>query len=192
MIYAGELAGWGSQVLEQPVLGDTIFADVDLAPHETDIDFAHEELPDLERHRRAGLVCALHGESMLEGGLNHVAGLFQQETLRQQLQSQGLEMMNPFSDYPHLYQELTQGELIPVQPKIVDALEAEGHLGADESENIRLNGAVLSHLENIERNFGFKGFNKIGIDDVLRVLDPRAASGHQAATPSVESASGAA
>jgi hypothetical protein len=192
MIYAGELAGWGSQVLEQPVLGDTIFADVDLAPHETDIDFAHEELPDLERHRRAGLVCALHGESMLEGGLNHVAGLFQQETLRQQLQSQGLAMMNPFSDYPHLYQELTQGELIPVDPKKVDALEAEGHLGADESENIRLNGAVLSHLENIERNFGFKGFNKIGIDDVLRVLDPRASSGHGAATPAVESASGAA
>lgn len=192
MMYAGELAGWGSQVLEQPVLGDTIFADVDLAPDETGIDFATEQLPDLDRHRRAGLVCALHGESMLQGGLNHVAGLFEQKTLRCQLESKGWEMMQPFSDYPHLYQELTHGELIPVDPKVIDALEADGHLGEEESENIRLNGAVLSHLENIERNFGFKGFNKIGIDDVLRVLDPRASSALPADASRAELASGAA
>ena len=38
MLYAGELAGWGSQVLEQPTLKSTIFADVDLAPEELTID----------------------------------------------------------------------------------------------------------------------------------------------------------
>lgn len=174
MLYAGELAGWGSQILEQPVLKSTIFADVDLAPHELDVDFAHEALPELDRHRRAGLVSALHGESILEAGLNHVAGLFEQRTLRAQLEREGIRMMAPFSDMPHLYQELTEGSWVAVEPERVDALEAAGHIDPAHAEDVRLNGAVLSHLENIERNDGYKGFNKPGIDGVLRKLDPRA------------------
>jgi hypothetical protein len=173
MLYAGEMAGWGSQILEQPALKSTIFADVDLAPHELEIDFAHEELPELDRHRRAGVLSALHGESILEAGLNHVAALYDQTSLRRQLNEVGVTMMSPFSNFPHLYQELTQGDWAAVEPSRVDALEAGGHIGAEEAERIRLNGAIISHLENIERNDGFKGFNKPGIDGVLRKLDPR-------------------
>lgn len=174
MIYAGELAGWGSQILEQPVIGSTIFADVDLAPEELEIDFAHQVLPELPKRFRAGVVSALHGESILEAGLNHVAFLFDQTKLRAQLGEDGVRMMAPFSDFPHLYQELTLGDWVPVDPIRVDTLEREGHIGAEEAEKIRLEGAILTHLENIERNYGFKGFNKPGIDDVLRKLDPRA------------------
>lgn len=174
MLYAGELAGWGSQILEQPSLKSTIFADVDLAPHELDIDFAHEELPELGKHRRAGVLSALHGESILEAGLNHVAALFDQRLLRDQLGVDGIRMMSPFSDFPHLYQELTLGDWAAVEPSRVDALERAGHIDPAEAERIRLNGAIISHLENIERNDGFKGFNKPGIDGVLRKLDPRA------------------
>ena len=174
MIYAGELAGWGSQILEQPVIGSTIFADVDLAPHELEIDFAHDPLPELDRHRRAGLVSALHGESILEAGLNHVAGLYDRKALHGQLEQAGFGLMAPFSDTNRLYQELTEGSWAAVDPARVDRLEAEGHLDADQAEDIRLNGAILSHLENIERNDGYKGFNKPGIDGVLRKLDPRA------------------
>ena len=32
----------------------------------------------------------------------------------------------------------------------------------------------MTHLENTERNDGYKGFNREGIDSVLRKLDPRA------------------
>jgi hypothetical protein len=174
MIYAGELAGWGSQVLEQPALQSTIFADVDLAPHEVGIDFAHEELPELDRHRRAGLLSLLHGESILEAGLNHVAAMYDQKELRGQLAAQGLQMMQPFSNMPHLYQELTLGDWAPVDPARVDQAEREGHIGPEEAEKVRLEGAIISHLENIERNDGYKGFNKPGIDGVLRKLDPRA------------------
>ena len=180
MLYAGELAGWGSQVLEQPALKSTIFADVDLAPHETDIDFAHEELPPLKL-RRAGILSILHGESILEGGLNHVAALYEQRTLRAQLGGHGLSMMKPFSDFAFLYQELTEGDVAAVDPARVDRLEASGDLTADEAENIRLNGYIAAHLENIERNDGYKGFNKPGIDGVLRALDPRAAVRAEAA-----------
>lgn len=174
MLYAGEMAGWGSQILEQPALNSTVFADVDLAPHELDIDFAHEPLAPLDRHRRAGVLSALHGESILEAGLNHVAALYDQRSLRDQLGRDGIQMMQPFSNYPHLYQELTLGDWAAVEPARVDALEAGGHIGPEEAERIRLNGAIISHLENIERNDGFKGFNKPGIDGVLRKLDPRA------------------
>lgn len=174
MLYAGELAGWGSQVLEQPVIGSTIFADVDLAPEELNIDFAHEALPALPRHRRAGLLSALLGESILEAGLNHVAGLYDQQRFRAQLLQAGFATMAPFTDFPHLYQELTTGDWVAVDPGRVDALERAGHIGADEAERLRTAGSILSHLENIERNDGFKGFNREGIDSVLRKLDPRA------------------
>lgn len=174
MLYAGELAGWGSQVLEQPVIGSTIFADVDLAPEELTIDFAHETLPDLPRHRRAGLLSELLGESILEAGLNHVAGLYDNAALRGQLSAHGITFMKPFSDFVHLYQELTCGDMAPVDPRRVDMLEAAGHIGAEEAEKLRLEGSIVTHLENIERNDGFKGFNREGIDSVLRKLDPRA------------------
>lgn len=174
MLYAGELAGWGSQVLEQPTLKSTIFADVDLAPEELAIDFAHDELPELTQHKRAGILSVLHGESILEAGLNHVAGLYDRRALKAQLKREGIEMMSPFSDFDHLYQELTHGDWAAVDPSRVDALEAGGHIPADEAERIRLNGAIVAHLENIERNDGYKGFNREGIDTVLRKLDPRA------------------
>ncbi len=173
MLYAGDMAGWGSQVLEQPVIGSTIFADVDLAPHEVDLDFAHEALPPLDKHRRAGILCALHGESILEQGLNHVACFYDQKLMRDQMAALGIRMMPPFSDMPHLYQELTHGDWAAVDPARVDALEAAGHLPPDEAQAIRTGGAIITHLENIERNDGYKGFNKPGIDGVLQKLDPR-------------------
>lgn len=174
MLYAGELAGWGSQILEQPAIRSTIFADVDLAPDELDVDFVEDALPPLDRHRRAGLISVMHGESILEAGLNHVAGLYDQRALRSQLEREGLRMMQPFSDFPHLYQELTEGDRAAVDPARVDGLVAGGHMTEAEGERVRLNGAVAAHLENIERNDGYKGFNRPGIDGVLRKLDPRA------------------
>lgn len=174
MLYAGDLAGWGSQVLEQPVIKSTIFADVDLTPDELDVDFAHEQLPTLDRHRRAGLVSALHGESILEAGLNHVAGLYDWEACNRILREDGMAFMEPFSNSDVLYQELTIGDTYAVAPSRVDVLEAEGHIASAEAETVRLNGAIRTHFENIERNFGYKGFNKAGIDTVLRKLDPRA------------------
>lgn len=173
LFYAGDQAGWGSQILEQPIERSTIFADVDLAPDEVDIDIGHVELPPLTRHRRAGLWCAMHGESMLEAGINHVAGMYDQVLVRSNMARRGYKMMAPFSNFGHLYQELTMGERWPVDPRRVDALESRGHLSAQEAEDFRLNGAIATHLENLERNDGYKGFNQPGIDGVLRIIDPR-------------------
>lgn len=173
LFYAGAQAGWGSQILEQPVLRSTIFADIDLAPEELDFDFAHLPLEPLSKFRRAGIWCSMHGESMLEAGLNHVAGMYDQVQLRAQLAACGVRMMAPFSSFPELYQELTEGQWWPVDPARVDRLERAGQLASAEAEDFRLRGAIGSHLENLERNEGYKGFNQPGIDGVLRSIDPR-------------------
>jgi len=180
MLYAGELAGWGSQVLEQPALRSTIFADVDLAPEELAVDFAHDELPVLEKHRRAGVLSFIHGESILEAGLNHVAGLHDWRAFNQLQHSLGVTMMPPFSEFDHLYQELTEGDWGAVDPTRVDILESQGHISPEEAAEIRNRGAIITHYENIERNDGFKGFNRLGIDQVLRKLDPRAYTANHA------------
>ena len=172
--YAGAEAGWGSQILEQPVTGTVIFADIDLAPGELAGDFAHApELEPLPTLRRAGLWCALHGESMLEAGINHLECTYDQAALREQLRGEGVEMMAPFSDFPHLFQQLTVGEWWPVRHDRIDRLLAQGLISAEAATDFRKRGAIGSHLENLERNQGYKGFNQPGISEVLRIIDPR-------------------
>jgi hypothetical protein len=173
LFYAGHAAGWGSQILEQPALGSVIFADIDLAPEELDIDFAHLHLAPLPFLRRAGLWCALHGESVFEAGINHLECMYDHVRMQTRLEQAGVSFMPPFSDFPHLYQALTEGEWWAVDPARVDALERAGLVTAEQAEDFRLNGAIGSHLENLERNEGFKGFNQPGIDGVLRIIDPR-------------------
>lgn len=173
LFYAGHQAGWGSQILEQPVLGSIIFADIDLAPDELTIDFAHEKMEPLHELRRAGLWTELHGESMLEAGLNHLECMFDHKALHEQFEELNIPIMKPFSDFPHLYQELTVGEWWPVNPDKVDELESKNLITKEQAEDFRLNGAIGSHFENLERNEGFKGFNQPGIDGVLRIIDPR-------------------
>ncbi len=43
--HAGTQAGWGAQILEQPVEGIVAFCDVDLQPDETNLDFSRQPLP---------------------------------------------------------------------------------------------------------------------------------------------------
>jgi hypothetical protein len=172
--YAGAEAGWGSQILEQPVLGTVIFADIDLAPEELEGDFAHAPgLRPLPSLRRAGLWCALHGESMLEAGINHLECTYDQRALREQLHGAGVEMMAPFSDFPHLFQQLTVGEWWPVREERITRLLGDGLITPEAADDFRRRGAIGSHLENLERNQGYKGFNQPGISEVLRIIDPR-------------------
>jgi hypothetical protein len=171
--YAGAEAGWGSQILEHPVLRSVIFADIDLPEHELTEDFAHATLAPLPVLRRAGLWCALHGESMLEAGLNHLECMYDAAALSDQFAALGIRLMDPFTNTPHLYQALTVGEWWPVRPDRIDALREGNQISTAEAEAFASVGAVGSHFENLERNAGYKGFNQPGISSVLRIIDPR-------------------
>lgn len=174
--YAGAEAGWGAQVLEQAACGLVVFADVDLLPEETQIDFAHTPLAETHDHLgTVGLWCALHGESILDAGMHHLEGQFEFERLRDDLAASGVAMMKPFSDFPHLRQAFTKGERWPVSPARLDALRTRGIITDAQYETFSRDGAIGSHLENLQRHDGYKGFNQHNVSTIIRATDPRAA-----------------
>jgi hypothetical protein len=48
-----------------------------------------------------------------------------------------------------------------------------GQITAAQAEQFRHQGAIGSHLENLERNDGFKGFNQTGVSEIISATDPR-------------------
>ena len=172
--YAGREAGWGAQVLEQPEAGVVIFADVDLAPDELLEDFAHEPLPPRHQLGTVGLWCALHGESFLQAGMHHLECQFDFEALREQLRTrERIEVMKPFTDFSYLRQAFTEGERWPVREERIARLLEAGQITPGQAEQFRQHGAIGSHLENLERNDGFKGFNQTGVSEIIAATDPR-------------------
>jgi hypothetical protein len=172
--YAGDQAGWGAQILEHIVTGITVFADVDLMPEENAIDFSVERLPDAPRLSTVGLWCGLHGDSILQAGMHHLEARFDFSFLRDQLASAGITMMKPFSDLVFLKQAFTQGERWPVNPERVRSLLADNLITADQATGFIKNGAIGSHLENLQRKGGFKGFNQKSVSVIIGATDPRA------------------
>lgn len=172
--YAGAEAGWGAQVLEQPVAGITIFADVDLSPDEVRGDFAHDGLDERRELGTVGLWCGLHGEAILQAGMHHLECQFDHEALRTQLEAAGIETMDPFTDFPFLRQAFTVGERWRVDGRRIDALLSRGQITPAQAAQFRAQGAIGSHLENLERNDGYKGFNQHGVSAIIARTDPRA------------------
>ncbi len=175
--YAGAEAGWGAQVLEQPACNLVVFADVDLGPDEVTEDFAHRTLPERRELGTVGLWCALHGESILEAGLHHLAACFDFECFREDIEEEGYGMLEPFSDFPHLRQAFSEGEGWAVERGTAERLCAEGIIDEKQRDRFIEHGAVGSHVENIQRSDGFRGFNQQGVSDIIRRTDPRASTG---------------
>jgi len=172
--YAGREAGWGAQVLEQPNAGIVVFADVDLSADEVAGDFAHEPLPKRDEFGTVGLWCALHGDSFLQAGMHHLECQFDFTAARKQLARAGVESMKPFTDFEHLKQSFTKGEIWPVDPARIETLVQAGRITEEQARTFRREGAIGSHLEVLERNDGYKGFNQTGINEIIRETDPRA------------------
>jgi hypothetical protein len=172
--YAGREAGWGAQVMEQPTAGIITFNDVDLTPDELFEDFSHDSLAEQPRLGTVGLWCGLHGDSFLQSGMHHLEAMFDFDLLAKQLSEQAtIKTMKPFTDFPHLRQAFTEGERWPVNPKRIESLLNAGLITAEQAEQFRTSGAIGSHLENLERNDGFKGFNQEGVNAIISATDPR-------------------
>ncbi|WP_417388753.1 hypothetical protein [Gimesia sp.] len=171
--YAGREAGWGAQVLEQPAARVVIFADVDLSPEEVSQDFAHEPLPELKQLGTVGLWCRLHGEAFLQAGMHHLECQFDFDAARQQLSEENsVKTMKPFTDLPHLKQAFTAGEIWPVEESRIQSLLEDGLINEEAAERFRLQGAIGSHLEILQREEGFKGFNQTGINEIILETNP--------------------
>jgi hypothetical protein len=173
--YAGREAGWGAQVVEQPDCRVVIFADVDLSPEEVEGDFAHEPLAEREQLGTVGLWCELHGEAFLEAGMHHLECQFDFDAARAQLAEMGVQTMAPFTDFPFLKQAFTEGEMWPVDPRRIERLLSQGRISKEQADRFGREGALGSHLEILERNDGYKGFNQTGISEIITRTDPRRA-----------------
>ena len=171
--YAGEEAGWGAQVMEHYSIRLVMFLDVDLAADEIAIDFAHQPIPERSNLGTIGLWCALHGDSIMHSGMHHLEAQFEFDQLKQDLKSFDVDMMNPFSDFSYLKQAFTKGEVWPIDPARLDKLVQEGKITPAEREKFLHEGGVGSHMENLQRREGYKGFNQKNVSIIIKETDPR-------------------
>ena len=150
-----------------------IFADVDITEREREIDFAHEEMSEHRDVGTVGLWVTLHGESILQGGMHHLAALVDFPQAEAGLLNQGVLRMKPFSDFKFLKQAFVEAERRPVdQARLRSAVE-KGHIRAERQGFFEQIGAIGSHLELIERRQGFKGFNQSSVSIIIQATDPR-------------------
>jgi hypothetical protein len=171
--YAGAEAGWGAQISEQSLIGIVVFADVDLMPDETQVDFSVKRLPTAPKLGTVGLWVGLHGESFLGAGMHHLEARFDYHLLREQLKEQGVNTMNPFSNFEFLRQAFTEGERWQVSRVRAEKLFSAGLITQEQFDKFMKEGAIGSHLENLQRHGGFKGFNQKSVSVVIAATDPR-------------------
>lgn len=173
--YAGREAGWGAQVMEEPVTGIITFNDVDMSPEELMGDFSHQGFPNQQdKLGTIGLWVGLHGEAFLQAGMHHLEAQFDFDLLRAGLEREsGIKTMKPFTNFEFLTQAFTEGERWKVDPCRIETLLSKKLITAEQAEQFRAQGAIGSHLENLERNQGFKGFNQQGVSEIIAATDPR-------------------
>ena len=171
--YAGEQAGWGAQIMENPTCGLILFLDVDLAPDEVEFDFAHHPLHERGTLGTTGLWCALHGDSILQAGMHHLEAQFAFDKLKEDLSTLNVEMMDSFSDFSCLKQAFTQAEMWPVDPARIESLLKRGQITHQQADQFLMHGALGSHLENLQRNEGYKGFNRDCVSLIIKKTEPR-------------------
>ncbi len=172
--YAGDKAGWGAQILEHKICNIVVFTDVDMNPEETDIDFAHVGFNlNSKKLGTVGLWVGLHGESVLQAGMHHLEARFDFEKLKSDIATYGVEIMPPFSYFDFLKQAFTVGDHWLVDKKRLDTLLTNKYITKEQFNQFLNNGAIGSHMENLERRQGFKGFNKSSITKIIVATDPR-------------------
>jgi hypothetical protein len=150
-----------------------IFADVDLTADELAADFAHQPLAPSGTLGTIGLWCGLHGEALFSAGMHHLECQFSFAAARQQLADLGIGSMKPFTDFSFLRQCFTEPERWPVRESRLQNLLAEGLISPAQALAFRTTGAPGSHLEILERNDGYRGFNQTGITEIIQRTDPR-------------------
>jgi hypothetical protein len=171
--YAGEQAGWGAQVMENRVCRIAIFADVDMNPEERDMDFAHIGLEPRDELGTIGLWVGLHGESLLQAGPHHLAIRCDFYSLKTDYEKARIGVMAPFSDFPFLKQAFTEGEPWMAWEKRILDMHDSKRITPEQHDRFKKKPAIGSHVEIIERNLGFAGFNQDSVSVIIKATDPR-------------------
>ncbi len=67
----------------------------------------------------------------------------------------------------------TKAEQWPVKPERIKKLLKAGYITWEQANLFLGEGAVGSHLENLQRKEGYKGFNKDNVSVIIKKTDPR-------------------
>jgi hypothetical protein len=110
--------------------------------------------------------------------MHHLECRFDYALLREQLAIQGVNTMKPFSDFPFLKQAFTEGERWPVRRERASRLLQGRLIDEKQFDEFVSHGAIGSHLENLQRKGGFKGFNQKSVSVIIEATDPRKQPGH--------------
>jgi hypothetical protein len=105
--------------------------------------------------------------------MHHLECQFDFDTAREQLTAAGSRSMQPFTDFPFLRQCFTEGERWQVATSRIQRLRELQLITAEQAEEFTQRGAIGSHLEILERNDGYRGFNQTGITEIIQRTDPR-------------------
>jgi hypothetical protein len=106
--------------------------------------------------------------------MHHLECRFDYDLLRKQLTQENVKTMDPFSDFPFLKQAFTEGERWPVRRERVERLLKRELIDQAQFDKFVSEGAIGSHLENLQRKGGFKGFNQKSVSVIIQATDPRA------------------
>lgn len=123
---------------------------IGLLEEKKNTDFTRQELQQTSHLGTVGLWVGLHGESIFQAGLHHLAALFDFEKFRTDLKPQGINTMNPLSYFEFLKQAFTEGETWSVNKKRLDEVLVRGFITKAQYETFHGSGAVGSHLGNLQ------------------------------------------
>jgi hypothetical protein len=105
--------------------------------------------------------------------MHHLAARCDFGRLIDDLAPRGVSYMAPFSDFDYLKQAFSVAERWPVDAGRLQKLVDDKFLTREQADKMAAGDAVGSHLENIQRGEGYKGFNKKNVSAIIRKTDPR-------------------
>lgn len=146
LAWVGDAMDWAVLPMNPPPGAPSILVSFDLAPHENVKQVLNGTASPLTWHGRPGIWCALHGESILDAGLQGLSAYYE-PALAQSLMANDIDhadhllvMKHPHFDQPVHFEHRA------VSPGRTDALEREGYLSSLQTENYRLLGAGASYF----------------------------------------------
>ena len=80
--------------------------------------------------------------------------------------------MKPFSSFKFLKQAFTLGERWKVNKKRVDKMLKDKSITKEQHDEFLKKGAIGSHMENLQRRQGFKGFNQTSVTSIIKATNP--------------------
>jgi len=110
--------------------------------------------------------------------MHHLECRFDHNLLSRQLADEVVGTLKPFSDFPFLKQAFTEGERWPVRRQRAERLLRQRLIDEQQFSQFVSEGAIGSHLENLQRKGGFKGFNQNSVSAIIQATDPRKQGGN--------------